>query len=193
MTGLPSLDELKRMDDTVDALETGTEDVTRHHHSGSRESGIGLLSLLGPLALAGIPLAGLAGGVALPSLVNLLSNPTASVSGRGLELERLDRVLGDLDLDRRRHGGHHGGYSYGGYQPYYGGNGGYGGYGGYYQGGYQQPSPSVLQQAAPFLAAGGAAGLAGLLGLGAVNQPASATITSPGGTTTAVRNQTTTA
>ena len=191
MTGLPSLDELKRMDDTVDALETltGTESVTRHHHSGSRESG--LLNLLGPLALAGIPLAGLAGGIALPSLVNLFSNPTASVSGRGLELERLDRALGDLDLDRRRHGGHHGGYNYGGYKPYYGGYGGYGG--GYYQGGYQQPSPSVLQQAAPFLAAGGAAGLAGLLGLGAVNQPASATITSPGGTTTAVRNQTTTA
>ena len=93
MTGLPSLDELKRMDDTVDALETltGTESVTRHKHSGSRESG--LLNLLGPLALAGIPLAGLAGGIALPSLVGLFSNPTASVSGRGLELERLDRAL----------------------------------------------------------------------------------------------------
>ena len=189
MPGLPSLDGLKRMDDTVDALETltGTESMTRHHHSGSRESGLGLLGLLGPFALAGVPLAGLAG---LASLAGITAgtglSSTASIT-RKLEQESLDRALGELD--RHRHGGH-GGYNYGGYKPYYGGYSGYGGYP-YYQGGYQQQQPSVLQQAAPFLAAGGAAGLAGLLGLGAVNQPASATITSPGGTTTAVRNQTT--
>ena len=59
--------------------------------------------------------------------------------------------------DRRK--GHYGGYNkpyggYGGYKPSYGGYGGYGGYP-YYQGGYQQQaSPSFLQQAAPFLAAG---------------------------------------
>ena len=189
MSGLPSLDDLKRMDDTVDALETlaGTESMTRHH-SGSRESGLGLLGLLGPIALAGVPLAGLAGLAGLAAIPGLSGLASSASITRKLEQESLDRALGDLD--RHRHGGY-GGYNYGGYKPYYGGYSGYGGYP-YYQGGYQPQQPSVLQQAAPFLAAGGAAGLAGLLGLGAANQPSSATITSPGGTTTAVRNQTTT-
>ena len=188
MSGLPSLDDLKRMDDTVDALETlaGTESMTRHH-SGSRESG--LLGLLGPLALAGVPLAGLAGLAGLAAIPGLSGLASSASITRKLEQENLDRALGDLD--RHRHGGYGGYNNYGGYKPYYGGYSGYGGYP-YYQGGYQPQQPSVLQQAAPFLAAGGAAGLAGLLGLGAANQPSSATITSPGGTTTAVRNQTTT-